>query len=104
MTETTMVEAREQLVSDMRAVIADAEELLSATSGAAGERVAAARARAEATLRDAREKLANLDDVALEQAKQLARGADGFVRENPWGAVGIAAVAGVLLGVMISRR
>jgi ElaB/YqjD/DUF883 family membrane-anchored ribosome-binding protein len=74
MTETTMVEAREQLVSDMRAVIADAEELLSATSGAAGERVAAARARAEATLRDAREKLANLDDAALEQAKQLARG------------------------------
>jgi len=104
MTETTMVEAREQLVSDMRAVIADAEELLSATSGAAGERVAAARARAEATLRDAREKLANLDDAALEQAKLLARGADGFVRENPWGAVGIAAVAGVLLGVMISRR
>jgi len=26
------------------------------------------------------------------------------VREHPWGAVGIAAVAGVLLGVLISRR
>jgi len=104
MTETTMVEAREQLVSDMRAVIADAEELLSATTGAAGERVAAARARAEATLRAAREKLATLDDAAVEQAKQLARTADGFVHENPWGAVGIAAVAGILLGVMISRR
>jgi ElaB/YqjD/DUF883 family membrane-anchored ribosome-binding protein len=104
MTEAPVLEARDQLVADMKTVIADAEELLNATTGAAGERVAAARARAEATLRSARAKLANLDDVALAQAKQLARTADDYVHDNPWGAVGIAAVAGVLLGVMISRR
>ena len=97
-------DVREQLVGDMKAVIADAEELLRATTGATGERISAARARAEETLRAARQKLAGLDEAVVDQAKEAARAADEYVREHPWGAVGIAAVAGLLLGVMISRR
>ena len=108
MTSTTTTistsEAREQLVRDMKAVIADAEELLKATAGATGERISAARARAEQTLRSARDKLAGLDDAVIDQAKQAARSADEYVHEHPWGAMGIAAVAGLLLGVLISRR
>ena len=100
----TTTEARDQLVVDMKAVIADAEELLKATTGATGERINAARARAEETLKAAREKLAGLDDVVMDQAKEAAKAADEYVREHPWGAVGIAAVAGLLVGVMISRR
>ena len=96
--------ARDQLVADMKAVIADAEDLLKATAGAAGERIGAARARAEETLKAARAKLANLDDVVVDQAKDAARAADKYVRNNPWGAVGIAAVVGLLAGVLISRR
>jgi ElaB/YqjD/DUF883 family membrane-anchored ribosome-binding protein len=100
----TTTEARDQLVVDMKAVIADAEELLKATTGATGERISAARARAEETLKAAREKLAGLDDAVIGQAKEAAKAADEYVREHPWGAVGIAAVAGLLVGVMISRR
>jgi len=103
MTSTTP-DAREQIVVDMKAVISDAEELLKATTGATGERIAAARARAEETLKSAREKLSRLDDVVVDQAKETVRAADEYVREHPWGAVGIAAVAGLLLGVLISRR
>ncbi len=101
---SSIPDARAQLVGDLKAVIADAEELLKATTGTTGERISAARARAEETLRAARQKLAGLDDVVVDQAKEAARAADEYVREHPWGAVGIAAVAGVLLGVMISRR
>lgn len=97
-------DAREQIVLDMKAVIADAEELLKATTGATGERITAARARAEETLRAAREKLSRLDDAVVDRAKETARAADEYVREHPWGAVGIAAVAGLLVGVLISRR
>jgi ElaB/YqjD/DUF883 family membrane-anchored ribosome-binding protein len=100
----TTTEARDQLVVDMKAVIADAEELLKATTGATGERINAARARAEETLKAAREKLAGFDDVVMDQAKEAAKAADEYVREHPWGAVGIAAVAGLLVGVMIARR
>lgn len=95
-------EARDQLVTDMKAVISDAEELLKATAGAAGERVSAARARAEERLRAAKSSLEELDVV--DRAKEAAKATDDYVREHPWGAVGIAAVAGLLVGVLISRR
>ena len=95
---------REQLAADMKTIIADAEELLKATASATGDRILAARARAEESLKSARERLTNLDDEAMAQVKEVARTADEYVREHPWGAVGIAAVAGLLLGVLISRR
>jgi ElaB/YqjD/DUF883 family membrane-anchored ribosome-binding protein len=104
MTQSTVSDARDQLVGDMKAVIADAEELLKATTGATGERIAAVRARAEETLKNARQRIANLDDAVVNQAKDAAKQADSYVREHPWGAVGVAAVAGLLVGVMIARK
>jgi ElaB/YqjD/DUF883 family membrane-anchored ribosome-binding protein len=101
---TRTAEARDQLVTDMKTVIADAEELLKATAGAAGDRVNAARARAEETLRAARQKLSQVDDMVIGRAKDAARATDDYVRENPWGAVGIAALAGLVVGVLISSR
>jgi len=96
--------AREQLVEDMKAVIADAEDLLKATAGAAGDRVNAARARAEETIRNAKDKLSSFDDAVIDRAKEVAKTADDYVHENPWGAIGVAAVVGLVAGVMISRR
>ncbi|MGH7680464.1 MAG: DUF883 family protein [Candidatus Eiseniibacteriota bacterium] len=101
--KASTADAREQLVEDMKAVIADAEELLKATAGAAGERVSAARARAEETIRNAKDKLSGIGD-AIEGAKDAAKAADDYVRDHPWGAVGVAAVVGLVAGVMISRR
>ena len=103
MSEATTA-ARDQLVADLKAVVADAEELLKATAGAAGERIAAARARAEDTLRAAKEKLAGLDGEVMDHAKDAARATDEYVHDHPWGAVAIAAVAGLLVGVLIARR
>ena len=104
MSDTTMDEPRDQLISDLRAVIADAEELLKATTGATGDRIAAARARAEETLKSARQRLTGIDDSVTTQAKEAVRTADQYVREHPWQTAGIAAAAGLLLGVIISRR
>ena len=103
MSEATTA-AREQLAADLKAVIADAEELLKATAGATGERIVAARARAEGTVRAAKEKLSRLDDEVVGRAKDAARATDEYVHEHPWGAVGIAAAAGLLVGVIIARR
>lgn len=101
---TPTATAREQLVADMKAVIADAEELLKATAGAAGERIGAARTRAEETLKAAKAKLSSLDDELIGRAKDAARTTDEYVHEHPWGAVGVAAVVGLVAGVLISRR
>ena len=104
MTDTTIEDPRNQLMADLRAVIADAEELLKATTGVTGDRIASVRARAEDTLKSARQRLTELEDSMATQAKEAVRTADKYAREHPWGTAGIAAVAGLLLGVLISRR
>ena len=103
MTPDTAV-SKEKLAQDLKIVIADAEELLRATASQAGEKAAAARARIEASLATAKVKLSEAERALLEKTKQAAKATDEFVHDNPWRAVGIAAVAGLVLGVLISRR
>jgi ElaB/YqjD/DUF883 family membrane-anchored ribosome-binding protein len=95
---------KEKLVADLKVVVADAEELLRATASQAGEKAAAARARIEASLATAKVKLSEAEQALLEKTKQAAKATDEYVQENPWQAVGIAAVAGLVLGVLIARR
>lgn len=94
----------DKLLDDLKAVVSDAEELLKATAGQAGEKMTAARARAEASVRAARKRMGELQDDVLAQTKEVAEEADVYVRNNPWQAVGIAAVAGIIVGLMIGRR
>ncbi len=93
-----------KLVADLKVVVADAEELLRATASQAGEKAAAARERIQASLATAKVKLGEAEQVLLEKTKVAARATDDYVRDNPWQAVGIAAVAGLVLGILISRR
>ncbi len=103
MTEATTA-AREQLLADLKAVVADSEDLLKATAGAVDEKAGAARARVEESLRAARARIDELDDEILDRVNDAAKATDRYVHEHPWGAVGIAAVAGLLVGVLIARR
>jgi ElaB/YqjD/DUF883 family membrane-anchored ribosome-binding protein len=96
--------SKDKLVADMKVVIADAEDLLRATASAAGEKAAAARARMEDSLRAARVKVAEAQEVVVDKAKAAARATDDYVHANPWKAVGIAAGVGLVLGLLISRR
>lgn len=94
----------DKLLDDLKAVVNDAEELLKATAGQAGERMSEARARAEASVRAARKRMSALQDDVVAQTKEVADQADAYVRKNPWQAVGIAVAAGVIVGLMIGRR
>ena len=94
----------DKLVADMRVVIADAEELLRATAGQASEKVAAARTKIQDSVTTAKVKLEQLSEASAERAKAAAHATDHYVHDHPWHAVGIAALAGLLLGTLISRR
>lgn len=96
--------SKEKLAADLRIVIADAEELLRATASQAGEKVAAARARIQDSLDAAKVQLAQFGEVTADHAKAAARATDDYVHDHPWQAVGIAALAGLALGMLISRR
>jgi ElaB/YqjD/DUF883 family membrane-anchored ribosome-binding protein len=96
--------SKEKLVADLKVVVADAEELLRATASQAGEKVTAARERIQASLATAKVKLTEAERALLEKTKEAAKATDEFVHDHPWQAVGIAAGAGLLLGILISRR
>ena len=95
--------SKEKLMQDMRAVVTDAEELLRATAGQAGDKVAAARERIQANLATAKERLAEAEHAVLEKTKQAAKATDEYVHENPWKAIGVAAGVGLVVGMLISR-
>lgn len=94
----------EQLIDDLTAVIRDAEGLLRATAAQTGDKVEEIRARAEESVRMAKERLAGIEEETLKHARAVAGEADDYVRGNPWQAVGIAAGIGLVLGLLMSRR
>lgn len=93
----------EKLMEDLRQVVRDADELLRATAGQAGEKVAQVRARAEESLRNARVRLSEMGGELNTRAHAAADSTDYYVRNNPWAAIGIAAVAGLLVGALLLR-
>jgi ElaB/YqjD/DUF883 family membrane-anchored ribosome-binding protein len=94
----------DKLMSDLRAVLEDAEALLTATAGQAGERIQQAREHAKETVRVARERLAENQEEVTRRARAAAKDADKYVRDNPWQAVGIAAGIAFIIGLLVSRR
>ena len=96
--------SKEKLVSDMKVVVSDAEEILRATAGVAGEKMVDLRERIAERLRDAKLRLADAEAALVDKTKAAARATDDFVNDNPWQAVGIAAGIGLLLGIIIGRR
>ena len=95
---------KQKLVSDMKVVVADAEEILRATAGVAGEKMGDLRERIGERLRDAKLRLADAEAALVDRTKAAARATVDFVHDNPWRAVGVAAGVGLLLGVIIGRR
>jgi ElaB/YqjD/DUF883 family membrane-anchored ribosome-binding protein len=85
--------ASDKLMEEYREVIAAAEELLNAASGADGERMQELRGRAEEALRKAR---ARLEGAGFQLEAQ--------VRDHPLAAVGIAAVVGLVVGILLARK
>jgi ElaB/YqjD/DUF883 family membrane-anchored ribosome-binding protein len=104
MSDEMSVANKEKLVSDLKVVVADAEELLRATAGAAGEKVGELRERMNLRLRDAKERLVDAEAALIDRTKAAARATDDFVHDEPWKAVGVAAALGLALGVLIGRR
>ena len=96
--------SKQKLVSDMKVVVSDAEEILRATAGVAGERMVDLRERIAERLREAKMRLADAEAALVDRTKAAARATDDYVNDNPWQPVGTVAGVGVSVGIIIGRR
>lgn len=103
MSETTVVN-RDKLMTDLRTVISDAEEVLKVTAGQATAGAAELRVRMQERLQQAKIRLQDLQDNAVARAKAAGHAADDYVHEHPWKAVGAAVGVGMIVGLLIGRR
>lgn len=92
--------ANEKLTSDLKAVVQDAEELISATAGQAGEKVSAARSRLAAAIESAKASYQR----AQERTVAAAKATDQTIRAHPYESIGIAFGLGLLVGVLVARK
>ncbi len=94
----------EQLIEDFNVVVADAEALLKASAGQGGEKLAEVRAKAEASLKMVKARMADAQAAILAKTRAAAKATDVYVHENPWNAIGVAAGLGLLIGWLMGRR
>jgi ElaB/YqjD/DUF883 family membrane-anchored ribosome-binding protein len=95
---------REKLMSDLRVVIADAEEVLRVTADQASAGASELRVRMQERLQQAKVRLQDLQDTAVARARAAGHAADDYVHEHPWKAIGAAAGVGMIIGLLIGRR
>ena len=91
----------EALLADLRALVADAEMMMSGPAEDAG-------AEAMTTLRErfaaAQERCSELYASARERVAAGARCTDAAIRANPYQSLAIALGAGLLVGVLLGRQ
>ena len=90
----------EKLGTDLKELSRDAEAILQATAGQAGEKMTELHSRLSKTLESAKATYQRLEEKTVAGAKV----ADKTIREHPYESIGIAFGVGLLIGVLVGRR
>jgi ElaB/YqjD/DUF883 family membrane-anchored ribosome-binding protein len=103
MTAAEFEQSRDALVKDFIEVLNEADSLLKQANKESGENASDLRAQVESKLRAAKLKLQDMQDDAMDRANATAHATIEYVHDNPWQALGVAVVAGLLAGMQIGR-
>lgn len=89
---------------EIRNLIADVEELIVRLSDLNDADVATVRGKVTDAIESAKEALGEGVETLRRQTQRAVSGADDWVRESPWAAVGLAALVGAVVGILVARR
>jgi len=90
----------EKIITDLKTLGRDAEDMLKATAGQAGDKLSDVRARLSAAVESAKTTCQRLEEHAMVGA----RATDRTIREHPYESIGVAFGIGLLIGVLVTRR
>ncbi|HUG58028.1 MAG TPA: DUF883 family protein [Candidimonas sp.] len=103
-TKKNAVASEDAFIDSVKESLDDAEKLLREAASSTGDKATELRERAMQSLRRTREALYDTQDALVERGRRAARVTDDYVHDNPWQAIGMAGLAGVLIGALICRR
>jgi ElaB/YqjD/DUF883 family membrane-anchored ribosome-binding protein len=89
---------------EVRKLIADVEELIRRVGDAADPELARLRAKVESTVAMTRKAISDGTEQVQRQAKEAFEASDRYAHDQPWEAIGIAAIAGLAIGFLVGRR
>jgi ElaB/YqjD/DUF883 family membrane-anchored ribosome-binding protein len=84
--------------------IGDLEDLIEATTSLTGEDLTHAKSKLYARIAAARQAAGEVHRGVADRARHRIKVVNSYVQEQPWKSIGIGVAAGLLIGVLMSRR
>jgi len=97
-------QAKGKMISDIKTVITDSENLLMAAANASGASLAAVREKIDQKLCGAKGMLLDASRPVVNKARQAATTTNNYVHDNPWAVIGLAVTASALFGYWAAKR
>lgn len=94
----------DRVAASLRHMVDEADHLLKTAVDTGDQKASEAYLKLKHQLHTLRLQLNDLEDGVAHRTRQAARRADEAVHSHPYGAMGIAAAAGLLVGVLLARR
>jgi len=105
---TTPNRASSGIALEFQNFVADVEDLIQSTTSLSGEDLAQARASLHERVVAAKDSIQKISSPLVDRARNGLKGADSYLHDRPWQAMGIAAgvglIIGYLLGSAVARR
>lgn len=95
--------AQNALIEEFHTLISDTERLLKHTQETAGTHTEELREKITSNLGRAREMLKEQENTLRDQGRAAVQCTEEYVQTHPWQSIGIAAGAGLLLGLLTRR-
>jgi ElaB/YqjD/DUF883 family membrane-anchored ribosome-binding protein len=97
-------EAGAAATEEVQNLISDVEDLIDRVGDAADPELRRLREKVAAAVASTKSSLSDGVEVVQRHARETFEASDRYVHSRPWEAIGIAALAGVAVGFLASRR
>ncbi len=94
----------QQVSHQLRHMVDEIDTYLKSAADSGDQKIAAARDRLTAQIRELRSQVDELNQATAASMRRVAERADQTVHSHPYGAMGAAAAAGLIIGFLASRR
>lgn len=102
--EARAADALDRKAGQLEKFFDDVEDLLRHMTNLADDDITRVRAKVESSLNKVRDTTRSSVRAAVDGTRNAVDTTDGYVRSNPWTAIGVAAAASFVLGAVVARR